>query len=315
MEYRELGRTGIQVSMITHGCMELGGSSNPNVYWDVRDERLNIDLLHTALDNGVTTFDTAESYGNGRSEEIVGKALKGIRKDCVIATKVAKTHLHASDVVTALEGSLRRLQTDYVDLYYIHWPNPDIPLEETMTALEALRRAGKIRAIGVSNFSAEQLRQAMQCATIDAYQPEYNLLSRGIEDEIMPICIEHHISILSYNSLAKGLLSGAFHKNGAVLQPEDFRIGKPLFQKENLLIERELISCLKEIAEAHGVSASQVAIRWIMEQPAMTSAIIGTQNKKHFLDNIQAHALTLSAEELSTIRSISDKVIAALQGV
>ena len=315
MEYRELGRTGIQVSVITHGCMELGGSSNPNVYWDVRDERLNIDLLHTALDNGVTTFDTAESYGNGRSEEIVGKALKGIRKDCVIATKVAKTHLHASDVVTALEGSLRRLQTDYVDLYYIHWPNPDIPLEETMTALEALRRAGKIRAIGVSNFSAEQLRQAMQCATIDAYQPEYNLLSRGIEDEVMPICVEHHISILSYNSLAKGLLSGAFHKNCAVLQPEDFRIGKPLFQKENLLIERELISCLKEIAEAHGVSASQVAIRWIMEQPAMTSAIIGTQNKKHFLDNIQAHALTLSAEELSTIRSISDKVTAALQGV
>ena len=315
MEYRTLGQTDIKVSLITHGCMELGGSSNPQVYWDVRDESHNIEVLHTALDNGVTTFDTAESYGAGRSEEIVGRALKGIRKNCIIATKVAKTHLHAADIATALHNSLRRLQTDYIDLYYIHWPNPDIPLEETLTTLEKFRRSGAIRAIGVSNFSASQLREATRYATISACQPEYNLLSRGIENEIMPFCQLEHISIFSYNSLAKGLLSGVFHTNGAVLQPEDFRKDKPLFQKENLLLERELILCLDRIAKAHNASLSQVAIRWTLEQPSMASTIIGTQNKRHFLDNIQASSLELSDDELSALRAVSDKVVASLQGV
>jgi len=300
------------VSRITHGCMELGGSSNPNVYWDVRDESHNIALLHTALDNGITTFDTAESYGAGRSEEIVGKALKGVRKDCIIATKVAKTHLRANDIQTALEGSLRRLQTDYIDLYYIHWPNPDIPLEETMTKLAELRKSGVIRSIGVSNFSAAQLREALQYAPIDAYQPEYNLLSRDIEAEIMPICSANQISILSYNSLAKGLLTGAFHMHGTVLAPEDFRKDKPLFRKENMLLEQDLISCLKKIAAEHEVSIAQVAIRWALEQPAMTSAIIGTQNARHFTDNIQAFSLSLSPQEVDVIRNASDRVIASL---
>ncbi|MCI6376976.1 MAG: aldo/keto reductase [Clostridiales bacterium] len=312
MEYKKLGQTDIMVSRITHGCMELGGSSNPNVYWDVRDESYNIDLLHTALDNGITTFDTAESYGAGRSEEIVGKALKGVRKDCIIATKVSKTHLRANDIQAALEGSLRRLQTDYIDLYYIHWPNPDIPLEETMVKLAQLRQSGVIRSIGVSNFSAAQLREALQYAPLDAYQPEYNLLSRDIEAEIMPICCKHQISILSYNSLAKGLLTGAFHQHGAVLTPEDFRKDKPLFRKENMLLEQDLILCLREIAVNHGVSISQVAIRWALEQPAMASAIIGTQNTRHFTDNIQAFSLSLSTEELNIIRNASDRVIASL---
>lgn len=312
MEYRKLGRTDIMVSRITHGCMELGGSSNPNVYWDVRDESHNIALLHTALDNGITTFDTAESYGAGRSEEIVGKALKGVRKNCILATKVAKTHLRANDIQAALEGSLRRLQTDYIDLYYIHWPNPDIPLEETMTKLAELRKSGVIRSIGVSNFSAAQLREALQYAPIDAYQPEYNLLSRGIEAEIMPVCSANQISILSYNSLAKGLLTGAFHMHGTVLTPEDFRKDKPLFRKENMLLEQDLISCLKKIAAEHEVSIAQVAIRWALEQPAMTSAIIGTQNARHFIDNIQAFSLSLSPQEVDVIRNASDRVIASL---
>lgn len=293
--------------------MELGGSANPNVYWDVRDESYNIELLHAALDSGITSFDTAESYGGGRSEEIVGKALRGVRKNCVIATKVAKTHLHADDIQTALKDSLRRLKTDYIDLYYIHWPNLEIPLEETMTKLASLKKQGVIRSIGVSNFSAEQLREAMQYTVIDAYQQEYNLLSRDIEEEIVPLCEEHHISILSYNSLAKGILTGAFHRHGTLLQPEDFRREKPLFQEENMLAERDMILCLEEIASKHGVSISQVAIRWALEQPAMTSAIVGTQNMRHFMDNIKASTLSLTDRELDTLCTISDQVIKRLQ--
>lgn len=313
MEYTKLGKTEITISRITHGCMELGGSINPDVYWDVRDEEYNSELLRTALEQGITTFDTAESYGEGRSETIVGRALHDVRASCVIATKVAKTHLRADDIERALEGSLKRLQTDYIDLYYVHWPNPDIPLEETMTKLEQLRGQGVIRSIGVSNFSSVQLKEAVRYAQVAAYQPEYNLLSREIEQDLLPFCMENEISVLSYNSLAKGILTGAFHLYGATLRPEDFRNKKTLFQKENLQVQKELILCLQEIAERHNATISQVSIRWAMEQPGMTSAIIGTQNSRHFLENIRAFSLSLSKEEEAAIRAASDSVISKMQ--
>ncbi len=313
MEYTKLGKTEITISRITHGCMELGGSGNPDVYWDVRDEEYNSQLLRTALEQGITTFDTAEGYGGGRSEAIVGRALHDVRSSCVIATKVAKTHLCADDIERALEGSLKRLQTDYIDLYYVHWPNPEIPLEETMTKLERLREQGVIKSIGVSNFSIEQLKEAVRYAQVSAYQPEYNLLSREIEQELMPFCVENDISILSYNSLAKGILTGAFHLYGATLSPEDFRNKKPLFQKDNMQIQKELILCLQQIAERHNATISQVAIKWAMEQTGMTSAIIGTQNNRHFLENINAFSLSLREEEKTAIRAASDSVISKMQ--
>ena len=312
MEYRKLGKTDIQVSCITHGCMELGGSNRPDVYWDVRDEDINIRLLQKALSLGINTFDTAESYGNGRSEKIVGKALSGVRSKCVLATKIAKDHLHADDIERSVEGSLKRLNTDYIDLYYIHWPNPDIPLKETMTKLEALRASHVLRAIGVSNFSAEQLNESLQYAQIDAYQPEYNLLSRAIETEIVPICVQNQISIFSYNSLAKGILTGMFHSNGGLRQPEDFRNTKPLFQADSLELERPLIDCLSKIAMQYDATPAQVAIRWLLEQPAVTSTIIGTQNSKHFGDNIKAAELTLEQATVHALSKTSTDVIATL---
>lgn len=307
MEYTSLGNTGIQISRITHGCMELGGMSH--IYWEVKEEEVNIELLKTAWGNGITTFDTAESYGDGKSETIVGKALKSVIDCCVIASKVAKDHLMPDDVEKALEGSLQRLGRSYLDLYYIHWPNSEIPLEKTVTKLMQLKNQGLIKAIGVSNFSIDQLKEAVQYGEISAYQPEYNLLSRSIENEIMPFCREKNISIFSYNSLAKGILSGAFHLYGAVLDPKDFRNAKPHFQKGNMAVQKKLILLLEDIAKKHDAKVSQAAASWTMAQPGMSSLIIGTQNQKHFFENICACDLKLSDDEIKEISELSTAVI------
>jgi myo-inositol catabolism protein IolS len=307
VDYVTLGTTNIKISRITHGCMELGGMSH--LYWEVKDEDVNVALLRTALESGITTFDTAESYGDGRSETIVGKALKKVRSRCVMASKVAKEHLMPDDIQKALEGSLSRLDTSYLDLYYIHWPNDAIPLEKTMATLMRLRDQGVIKAIGVSNFSLAQLKEAVKYGEVSAYQPEYNLLSRGIEKEIMPFCRERSISILSYNSLAKGILTGAFHLYGATLGPKDFRNAKPHFQKANMEVQRPLIQLMEEVAKKHGATLSQVATYWTMAQPGMTSAIIGTQNQTHFLENIRAFQIKLTQDEIKKMGEVSDQVI------
>ena len=234
MKYETLGSSSLQISRIVHGCMELGGGP-----WDVRTDAENTALLRAALEHGVTAFDTAESYGGGHSEEVVGAALAPVRDKVVLCTKVSKEHLHKADVLAACEGSLRRLKTDYIDLYYVHWPNPDIDIGETMEAFNLLKAQGKIRAIGVSNFSVEQMRAAQRYAKLDALQPEYNLLCRGIEADVLPFCRENGISILTYNSIAKGILSGAFHLAGA--RVTDFRTAKPLFQEAALAEELPLI--------------------------------------------------------------------------
>ena len=315
MKYTRLGKTDINISRITHGCMELGGGPNPEVIWEVQPEEQNIDLLLTAVDNGINSFDTAEMYGSGRSEEIVGKALASIRKKCVIASKVMKENLAPDDLERALNKSLKRLNTDYLDLYYIHWPNPLIPLEGTVTKLARLKEQGIIRSIGVSNFSLAQLKEAVQFAEISAYQPEYNLLCREIEDDILPFCAQNEISVLGYNSLAKGILSGAFHLYGAKLSEVDFRNQKPLFQTACLEAERELIAHMERIAKTHEASVSQVAVAWTLQQAGVSSAIVGTQNKKHFLDNLNAASLTLTQDELADITKLSGSTIARVKSL
>lgn len=252
MKYETLGSSSLQISRIVHGCMELGGGRG------TCGRTRRTPPLRAALEHGVTAFDTAESYGGGHSEEVVGAALAPVRDKVVLCTKVSKEHLRKADVLAACEGSLRRLKTDYIDLYYVHWPNPDIDIGETMEAFNLLKAQGKIRAIGVSNFSVEQMRAAQRYAKLDALQPEYNLLCRGIEADVLPYCRENGISILTYNSIAKGILSGAFHLGGA--RVTDFRTAKPLFQEAALAEELPLIELLRDIAQAHSVSLAQVAI-------------------------------------------------------
>lgn len=305
MKYTNLGSSGIVISRITHGCMELGGGP-----WETRNDEHNIELLHTAFDHGVTTFDTAESYGGGHSEEVVGRAFHGMRDKVVLCTKVSREHLHKADVIAACEGSLKRLGTDYIDLYYIHWPNAEIAIEETMEAFTLLKQQGKIRAIGVSNFNKAQMEAVCRCAQLDGLQPEYNLLTRGIEAEDLPFCAEHNVSVLTYNSIAKGILSGAFHFGGKTVT--DFRTAKPLFQPEALQKELPLLELLRDIAATHGVTLSQVAIAASLARKGVSSTIVGTQNEKHFLDNLAAAELTLTAEELTALDETSARVIASL---
>lgn len=307
MKYTTLGKSGIKISRITHGCMELGGGP-----WETQTDAHNIALLHTALDHGVTTFDTAESYGGGHSEEVVGKALKGLRSRVVLCTKVSKEHLHKRDVIAACEGSLKRLDTDYIDLYYIHWPNSGIDLSETMEAFNLLKEQGKIRAIGVSNFDKAQMEEVCKYAQLDALQPEYNLLTRGIEANDLPFCAAHGVSVLTYNSIAKGILSGAFHFGGKVVN--DFRTAKPLFQPDALKKEQRLLELLRDIAALHGVTISQVAIAASLAHEGVSSTIVGTQNEKHFLDNLAAAELELSAPELASIQETSIQILKSLEG-
>lgn len=312
MEYVKLGKTDMNVSRITFGAMELGGG---NAFawgthrWDVKSDEENMKLLRTAFENGVNSFDTAEIYGAGHSEWVVGKGLQDIRKDCIIATKVSPHHLRPNDIRAALAQSLFRLHTDYIDLYYIHSPSKEIPIADTMAELNKLKEEGTIRAIGVSNFTLEQLKEAMNYGQIDAIQPEYNLLQRNIEQDLLGFCHANHISVMSYNSIGKGILTGIFHQGKQVT---DFRKDRPLFQPEGLKISKKLIDAMQEIADAKSATLAQVAIHWLFHQPGFTSAIIGTQNEKHFLDNVKAVDIQLSAEEVSRLDTISREVLEEL---
>jgi myo-inositol catabolism protein IolS len=307
MNYEPLGKTGLKVSRVTFGCWELGGPP-----WEFTGDEGNVRALRTAVDNGVTSFDTAEGYGDGHSEEIVGKALAARRGECVIATKVSPKHLHAKDVRASIQASLGRLATDYVDLYYIHWPNEEIPIEETMSELNRIKNEGLIRAIGVSNFSLDQLKRASELGRIDAIQPEYSLLQRDIEQGILPFCREHSISVLSYSSVAKGVLTGVFHLGAASLSPQDFRAKRRLFLEGQFAKEAPLIHLMKEMADAKGATVSEIAIGWLLHQPGLTSAIVGTQNEKHLVENVRAADVELSPDEVRRLASVSAEVLKSL---
>ncbi|NHN29338.1 aldo/keto reductase [Paenibacillus agricola] len=307
MKYRQLGKTDIQVSEITFGCWELGGGQ-----WDKQSDEVNIRAIQKAFELGIHTFDTAEGYGQGHSEQIVGQALEGKRKECVIASKVSRSHLNPADLRKSAETSLKHLRVDYMDIYYIHWPNDDIPISDTMSELNKLKEEGLIRAIGASNFSINQLQEAMKHGRIDVIQPEYSLLHRGIEAEIVPYCEEHSIGIMSYSSIAKGILTGVFHNGKAVVNDTDFRKERRLFFPEHLKQEQPLIDVLKSLAEQKQVSLSEIAISWLLHQPVLTSAIVGTQNEKHLAENTRAVDVKLTEDELKQLDQISADVIAGI---
>lgn len=309
MKYRNLKQSGLKVSEITFGCWELGGGQ-----WEKESDETNIEAIQTAFELGINSFDTAEGYGQGHSEEIVGIALEGKRKDVVIATKVSPNHLRKDDIQRSVEQSLRRLRTDYIDIYYVHWPNQEIPLEETMDTFRKLREEGIIKAVAVSNFSREQLEQAMSVTYVDAIQPEYSLLDRRIEKAVLPYCADHDIAVLTYSSVAKGILTGAYHFGGKKLKDDDFRQGRRLFLPVHLEKETELVKLVKDIADAHGVTPSEIAIAWLLHQEGVTSAIVGTQNVDHLKANVRAVEVALTDDQLEQLSQTSERVIAAIDG-
>src|SRR6476646_1857862 len=299
MEKRSLGKSDIQISPILMGTWQAGKRM-----WVGVEDADTIKAIRAAFEAGITTIDTAEVYGEGHSERVVAEALSDVRDQVVYATKVFANHLKYDQVIEACDRSLKNLKTDYIDLYQIHWPagafNSElVPIEETMRALNDLKQQGKIRAIGVSNFSRTQLEEAAQYGRIDSLQPPYSLFWRQIEQDAMPYCIENQISILAYSSLAQGLLTGKFSP-GHQFPPEDNRAKNKLFQGENYQRAQAALNQLRPIAERHQCSLANLALAWLIAQP-QSNAIAGARNPQQALDNAKAADVQLSASDLQEI--------------
>ena len=296
METRRLGTTNILISPIIMGTWQAG-----KTMWAGVEDTATTKAMKAAFKAGITTFDTAPIYGNGHSERLVGEALKEVRNQVVIATKVFANKLKYDRVIESCEQSLKNLQTDYIDLFQIHWPSgsfgtPLVPMEETMKALQHLKSQGKIRAIGVSNFSREQLEEAAQHARVDSLQPPYSLFWRHVEKDAMPYCEEHDITILAYSPLAQGILTGKFGANPKFAKG-DHRAENRLFHPEHYARVLKALDQLQPIAQRKQINLGQLALAWLLAQP-QTCAIAGVRNTEQILDNQKAASVELSKEEL-----------------
>jgi methylglyoxal reductase len=314
MRTRRLGASTIEASVVGLGTWAIGGWM-----WGGTDEAESVAAIQASLDEGVSLIDTAPAYGQGRSEEIVGRAISGRRHEVVLATKCGLVwhtrqgehffdyegepvhrYLGKDSIVYEVEQSLRRLGTDYIDLYITHWQDPTTPIEETVEALVGLREQGKIRSIGASNVSEEELRRYAETGALDAIQEEYSMVTRGIESTLLPIAAEYGISTLSYSSLALGLLSGTMGPERQ-FTGDDQRLGNPRFSLENRQKVARLMTAIEPVAEAHGATKAQVVIAWTLAQPGITYALCGARNPGQARENARAGRLDLAADELTAI--------------
>jgi aryl-alcohol dehydrogenase-like predicted oxidoreductase len=318
MEYRNLGRTGVPVSALCLGCMNFG---NPTP----EDESINI--IHYALDQGINFLDTANVYSRGLSEEVVGKALKGRRDKVVLATKV---HGRMADdeplaagnnrrhIIEQCEASLKRLQTDHIDLYQIHRPQSDTPIDETLRALDDLIRAGKVRYIGTSSYAAWQVMEALWAAKelglnrFVSEQPPYHLLDRSIERELIPMAQTYGLAILPWSPLARGFLSGKYKRGESV--PEGSRFASDdgrgghfgeRFKQHFSDLAYNLLDVVTELANAKGCTPAQVALAWVLRQPGVTSPIVGPRTMAHFEDNLGALHVELTDDDRARLDAVS----------
>lgn len=302
MQYRTLGRTKIEISAIIFGGWQAGKSG-----WVGVDDGETIAAHQAALDAGITTFDTAEAYGEGYSERILAQALGERRDEIVIATKVAPSHLKRDEVFAACERSLKNLATDRIDLYQIHWPSgafgsPVVPMEETMTALSELKAQGKIRAIGVSNFSRKQMEEAAQFGRVDSVQPPYSLFWRQGGDDVTDYCVKNKISVLAYSPMAQGLLTGKFGRKHT-FEEGDNRASNKLFQGETYERAQNALDKLRPLAAKYGVSLGQLSLAWLLAQP-QASAIVGARNAEQATQNAAAGDVELDDDDLDAIEEI-----------
>jgi aryl-alcohol dehydrogenase-like predicted oxidoreductase len=306
MELRSLGLSEIKITPILMGTWQAG----KKMWVGIEDED-SIKALRAGFEAGINTVDTAEVYGEGHSEQIVAKALSDVRDRVVYASKVFTNHLKYEQVIEACDRSLKNLDTDYIDLYQIHWPAGSfnmevVPIEETMSALNHLKEQGKIKAIGVSNFSRAQLEEASQYGRIDSLQPPYSLFWRSIESDAMPYCIENNISIIAYSPLAQGLLTGKFGQAHKFAEG-DHRVKNKLFQGENYQRAQQALAQLRPIADRHNCTLGQLALAWLIAQP-QTNAIAGFRHAEQASDNAKAMDVTLSSEEIQQIDRIGRRV-------
>ena len=314
MEYRALGASGLRVSAVGLGTWAIGGW-----LWGGSDRREAVAAVRAAVDAGVTLIDTAPVYGLGLAEEILGEALAGRRDQVVLATKCGLVwharkgqhffdqlglHVHRylgpESVRYELEESLRRLDTDRIDLYQTHWPDNTTPVAETMAELERLKRQGKIRAIGVSNVSPAELEACLQAGEVSSIQEKYSMLDRGLEKQLLPLARARGVAALAYSPLALGLLSGRV-KPGRHFGGDDLRHNHPRFTEENVRKANALLAEVAPVAAAHGATPAQAVIAWTVAQPGITCALCGARNPEQARENAAAGGLRLSAGELAAL--------------
>ncbi len=279
METTQLGRTGIEVSRICMGCWQAAG-------WATSDDDRFVRTIQHGLDQGLTFLDTAVAYGRGHSEELVAKAVAGRRTQVVIATKFSDSSGRPADVRKALDAALARLKTDYVDLFQQHWPPKDIPLADTIGALEKLKEEGKIRAVGVSNWMEPEWAEIDDPSRVDSLQPNHSLLWRSIEKSVLPMCIQHRIAVITYSSLCQGILAGKFTSLDAI--PKDPRASNRRLKPEAWPQVQGVLGVLAEVARRHGKTMGQTAVRWLLDQPGITAAIVGASRPEQVDENLGA---------------------------
>ncbi len=312
MQTRTLGTTPLQFSTVGIGTWAIGGG-DWMFGWGPQDETEAIRAITTGVALGINWIDTAPVYGAGRSEEIVGKALAEIpaNERPYVATKCSRIFqadgtikgvLKPDSIRAECEESLRRLQVDAIDLYQLHWPDPDQDIEEGWQTLIELREQGKVRQIGVSNHSAAQMRRLQPLHPVASLQPPYNMLARGIEAETLPYCGEQKIGVICYSPMGKGLLTGAFDKARASSLPEsDHRSRDPKFQEPLIDVNLRLVDQLKPIAQQRGRTLAQLAIAWVLCRPEVTGAIVGARKPEQIQDTAPAGDWQLSKDEVQQI--------------
>jgi len=305
----QLGDSDLHLTSIGFGAWAIGGG-DWQFAWGHQEDQESIEAIHRALDAGVNWIDTAAVYGLGHSEEVVARALKSTAHKPYVFTKCGMVWDDQRQITNSLkhirrevEDSLRRLQVDVIDLYQIHWPKPDEEVEEGWTAMAELKREGKVRYIGASNFSVDQMKRALTIAPITSLQPPYSMINRSAEAEILPFCREHNIGVINYSPMQSGLLTGAMTKERVAQMPkDDFRRNAKNFQEPLLSRNLQLASLLGEIGKRHGVSAGVVAIAWTLHNPAVTAAIVGGRSAKQVDGTLPAATFRLTEAEYGEIK-------------
>jgi len=326
MKKVRLGKSDIYVTPVTFGAWAIGGWM-----WGGADRTQAIKAIHASIDVGVSSIDTAPIYGFGQSEEIVGEAIKGRRSEVEILTKFGMTwegdkgefyfdtthndgrpvkvykYAAKEHVISECEESLRRLGTDYIDLYQIHWPDSTTPVEETMEALERLLEQGKIRAAGVCNYNIDLLKKAAGNLTIASNQVPYSMVRRDIEREIVPWCLENNVGILAYSPLQRGLLTGKITPDYSFSEG-DSRPATPYFTPGNIRLVNQFLTEIKPIADRYNVTLGQLVTAWTIAQPGITVALVGARNREQVEENAAAMELVLSPDEISEIINKLDQL-------
>lgn len=327
MEYRKLGNTDLRLSVITHGAFAIGGNM-----WGGNDKKDSIASIHASLDHGVTTIDTAPFYGFGLSEEMIGEAIKGKdRSGIQLLTKFGLVwdgsnngngefffdaeddgrkipvfkYASKANVIKEVEESLKRLNTDYIDLLQLHWPNNTTPVSETMEALELLIQQGKIRAAGVSNYNVDQMNEASRTIKLASNQVAYSMLNRAIENDLVPYSLQTNTGIIAYSPMERGLLTGKYFKEGT-LKESDHRNG--YFSQFDLKKVQAFLQTIEPLAEKKGATLSQLVLRWTTLQPGITVVLAGARNAAQAIENANAVNIALTIDEMQFINHALSKI-------